>query len=56
MHLIPADQFAAAIAAAPYRDQKDITMALSIRYEQAAVYVELQDELPWLREVKGHQT
>jgi hypothetical protein len=54
MKLIPADQFAAAIAAAPYRDQKNIIMALSIRYEQAVAYVELRDELPWLREVKSH--
>lgn len=51
---IPADQFATAIATAPYSDQKQIVIALSIRYEHASAYPELRDELPWLRKLSGH--
>lgn len=51
---IPADRFAAAIATAPYSDQKQIMIALSIRYEHPSAYPELSDELPWLRKLSGH--
>lgn len=52
LKLIPANEFAGVIAAAPYRDQKNVTMALSIRYEQVCAEPELEAEVPWLRDVQ----
>ena len=51
---IPADQFAATIVNAPYRDQNEVMMALSIRYEQVADEPELEAEIQWLRDVQQH--
>jgi hypothetical protein len=48
---ISARAFAAAIAASKYGDQKNVAMALSLRYDQVQGEVELQSELPWLAEM-----
>ena len=48
---ILAHEFAATLASATRRDQEQITMALSIRYDQAPAEPELQSELPWLADV-----
>lgn len=49
---IPADQFAATMVDAPYRDQKEVAMALYLRYEQATSKPELEGEIPWLKDVQ----
>jgi hypothetical protein len=51
---IPAEQFAKTFVSAPFRDQSQIAMALSIRYEQTIAEPELQAEVPWLSEVRQH--
>lgn len=51
---ISADQFSNMIATAAYQDQKQILLALSMRYEQVSGYTELRDELPWLKDVSNH--
>lgn len=51
LKFIDADAFAQAVIGASHHDQKEILMALSIRYEQMGGYAELKDELPWLKEV-----
>jgi hypothetical protein len=51
---IPADQFATIIVNAPFRDQKKVTMALSIRYQNVTVEPEIEAEVPWLRDVQKH--
>jgi len=51
---IPADEFAAAIANAHYRDQREQLVALAIRYQQVTAEFELQEEVPWLKEVQQH--
>ena len=54
LQFIPADQFATAIAAAPFNDQRQIAIALSIRYEDVATNPELCAELPWLQDLRSH--
>jgi hypothetical protein len=49
---IPAKKFAAVVAAASGLDQRNLLMALSTRYEQVGAEQELQEEVPWLRQVK----
>jgi len=49
---IPPRKFAAAVATASGPDQKNLLMALSTRYEQVGAEQELQEEVPWLRQVK----
>ena len=49
---IPAGEFAATIIDACSGDQKNVMMALTIRYEQVTAELELEQELPWLREVQ----
>ncbi|HWK47262.1 MAG TPA: P-loop NTPase fold protein [Stellaceae bacterium] len=48
---IPAREFAATLAGITRRDQEQVAMALSIRYDQLPGEPELQSELPWLAEV-----
>jgi|GEM_PF-443970 len=52
LKLIPAEDFARAVASLPYHDQSKVMIALSIRYEQKGGYEELGDEILWLREVQ----
>lgn len=49
---IPAGQFAATLAAARFRDQEEVLMALSVRYRQVTAEPELEAEVPWLKEVQ----
>jgi hypothetical protein len=50
---IPPKKFVAVVAAASGEDQKRLLMSLATRYEQVAVENELQEEVPWLRQVKS---
>jgi len=51
---IPPKRFAAAVAAASGVDQRKLLMGLSTRYEQVGAEKELQEEVPWLHQVKAN--
>jgi len=51
---IPADQFAATIAHARYQDQNHVMRGLASRYQQVMAARELEEEVPWLKEVQQH--
>lgn len=50
-YILPED-FASTVVNLNYRDQKTVLMALSIRYDQVAAELELEQEVPWLKDVK----
>ncbi len=49
---IPPRQFATIVSDALGQDQRTLLMALSTRYEQVGAEPELQEEVPWLHQVK----
>lgn len=50
LHTIPSDKFTEAFINAPYQNQKDIMIGLSIRYERGFPGQDLNVEIPWAQQ------